>query len=86
MKIVLDVKSILIGLLLASVAFLAMSNKSQQESKSGKFTTEIRDNMVIILNTENGDYIIGKSLNDIIRDRWIKGEFYQTFKTAKVSE
>lgn len=86
MKIVLDVKSILIGLLLASVAFLAMSNKSQQESKNGKFTTEIRDNMVIILNTENGDYIIGKSLNDIIRDRWIKGEFYQTFKTAKGSE
>jgi len=83
MKIILDTKSLLIGLSVASFAFLSMSNKSQLDSDNGKFRTEIRDNVVLILNTQNGDYLIATDLIDLRRNKWIKGEFYKTFKTAK---
>jgi hypothetical protein len=83
MKIILDTKSLLIGLSLASFAFFAMSNKSEYNSGNGKFRSEIRDNVVLILNTENGDYIVATDLIDLRRNQWIKGEFYKIFKTVK---
>jgi len=83
MKIILDTKSLLIGLIGASLAFFAMGTKSQSDSGNGKFQTEIRDNVVLILNTENGDYLIATDLIDLRRNQWIKGEFYKTFKTVK---
>jgi len=83
MKIILETRSLLIGLSVASFAFLAMSNKSQLDSDNGKFRTEIRDNVVLILNTQNGDYLIATDLIDLRRNHWIKGEFYKTFKSAK---
>lgn len=83
MKIILDTKSLLIGLSVASIAFLAMGTKSQSDSDNGKFRTEIRDNVVLILNTQNGDYLIATDLIDLRRNQWIKGEFYKNFKAAK---
>lgn len=83
MKIILDTKSLLIGLSLASFAFFAMGTKSQSDSDNGKFKTEIRDNVVLILNTQNGDYLIATDLIDLRRNQWIKGEFYKTFNAAK---
>lgn len=83
MKIILDTKSLLIGLAAASFAFFAMGTKSELDSGNGKFKTEIRDNVVVILNTQNGDYLIASDLIDLRRGRWIKGEFYNTFKTAQ---
>lgn len=83
MKIILDTKSLLIGLSAASLAFFTMGTKSQSDSDNGKFQTEIRDNVVLILNTQNGDYMVATDLIDLRRNQWIKGEFYKTFKAAK---
>lgn len=83
MKIILDTKSLLIGLSAATFAFFTMGSKSQSESDNGKFQTEIRDNVILILNTQNGDYLVAPDLIDLQRNKWIKGEFYKTFKTAK---
>jgi len=83
MKIILDAKSLIVGLSVASIAFLTMSTKSQMDSENGKFRSEIRDNVVLILNTQNGDYLIATDLVDLRRNKWIKGEFYKTFKSAK---
>jgi len=83
MKITIDVKSLLIGLAVASVAFLAMGTKSQADPENGKFKTEIHDNVVVILNTQNGDFIVAADLNDINFSRWKKGAFYQIFEMQK---
>lgn len=83
MKITLDTKSLFLGLAAAGFAFLAMGNTSQLETSNGKFQTEIRDHVTIILNTQNGDYLIAPYLIDLQHNKWIKGEFYKTFKTAK---
>ncbi len=83
MKVILDTKSLFIGLSIATLGFLTISSKSQSEQENGKFRTEIRDNAVIILNSQNGDYIIAPDMRDVGRVQWVKGEFYKTFKTAK---
>lgn len=83
MKITIDVKSLLIGLAVASVAFFAMGTKSQADPENGKFKTEMRDNVVIILNTQNGDFIVATDLLDIKLNRWKKGAFYQIFDMQK---
>lgn len=83
MKIILDTKSLCIGLAAAGFAFLAMGNKSQLDTSNGKFQIEIRDKVVIIMNTQNGDYLVAPDMIDLQRNKWIKGEFYKSFKTAK---
>ncbi|WP_029286090.1 hypothetical protein [Pedobacter sp. R20-19] len=83
MKIIIDTKSLLIGLSLASFAFFAMGTKSQLDADNGKFQTQIRDNVTLILNTQNGDYLIATDLIDLRRNQWIKGTFYQTFQELK---
>lgn len=83
MKITLDTKSLLFGLAIASVGFFMMSSKSQSDQQNGKFRSEIENNQVVILNTENGDYIIAPDMRDIGKVQWIKGQFYNTFQTAK---
>jgi len=83
MKIVLDTKSLLIGLSVATLAFFTISGKSQSEPDNGKFRTEVFNDTVVILNTQNGDYIIAPGIRDVGKTQWIKGEFYSTFKTAK---
>jgi len=85
MKIILDIKSVFIGLATASCAFFAMGSKSQQESVNGKFQTEIRPNGIVILNTQTGDYLFALDVTDIRRNRWVKGEFYKSFNTDKDS-
>ena len=83
MKIVLDTKSLLIGLSVATLAFFTISGKSHSEAENGKFRSEIFNNSVVILNTQNGDYIIAPDMRDVGKTQWIKGEFYETFKTGK---
>ncbi|KGE12580.1 hypothetical protein [Sphingobacterium deserti] len=83
MKIVIDAKSLIIGALIASVAFLSMGNKSQPTYETGKFQTQIRDNMVIITNTQNGDFIIATDRFDVNKNRWIAGEFNKNFRGEK---
>ena len=79
MKVTLDMKSVLLGLSAATLAFFTISGKSQSEADNGKFRTEIYNNVVVILNTQNGDYIIAPDMRDVGRVQWVKGEFYKTF-------
>lgn len=85
MKIILDTKSLLVGILIASLGFLAMSTRSESSSDNGRFKAVIKDDIVILLNSENGDYLIATDLLDLRRNQWIKGEFYKTFKQVKDS-
>ena len=83
MKIVLDTKSLLIGLSVATLAFFTISGKSQSEPDNGKFRTEVFNDTVVILNTQNGDYIIAPGIRDVGKTQWIKGEFYKSFNAVK---
>ncbi|MDR6786230.1 hypothetical protein ABIE26_004949 [Pedobacter africanus] len=83
MKITLDVKSLLLGVLAAGLMFTAFSFKSTQGQGSGRFSTEVHDHVVVILDTETGHYIIAPSMYDVSKIQWLKGEFYDTFKTGK---
>jgi|GEM_PF-1946143 len=57
-----------------------MGTKSQADPENGKFKTEMRDNAVIILNTQNGDFIVATDFNDVLFNRWKKGRFYHVFE------
>jgi len=83
MKITLDTKSLLLGFLGAGLMFTAISFKNTQNQSSGRFQTEVHDHIVVILDSETGNYIIAPSMYDVNKIQWLKGEFYQTFKVAK---
>ena len=83
MKITLDAKSLLMGFLASGLMFTVISFKSTSDQSKGKFRTEVNDHVVVILDTETGNYIIAPSMYDISKIQWIKGEFYETFKTGK---
>lgn len=83
MKVTLDIKSLIIGVLSAALIVITMSNKPSSEQIGGKFRTEVENNMIVILNTENGDYLVAPEMRDFGKVQWVKGEFYNTFKTAK---
>lgn len=83
MKITLDTKSLLLGFLVAGLMFTAVSFKNAQEQSSGRFHTEVNDHVVVILDSETGNYIIAPSMYDTGKIQWLKGEFNQTFKTGK---
>ncbi|MFD2581214.1 hypothetical protein ACFSR6_01840 [Pedobacter vanadiisoli] len=83
MKITLDTKSLLLGFLGAGLMFAAISFKNDQNQVGGKYRTEVNaNNMLVILDSETGNYIIAPDMRDIGKVQWIKGEFYKTFSTA----
>ncbi|MBO9674775.1 MAG: hypothetical protein J7577_15110 [Sphingobacteriaceae bacterium] len=82
MKITLDSKSLLLGFLGAGLMFAAISFKNDQNQAGGKYRTEAANNMLIILDSETGNYIIAPDMRDIGKVQWIKGEFNKTFSTA----
>jgi hypothetical protein len=59
-----------------------MGSKSQSESANGILQTEIRDNVIVMLNTQNGDYLFATDLIDIRRNQWIKGALYKSLNTV----
>ncbi|WP_131536579.1 hypothetical protein [Pedobacter nototheniae] len=83
MKITLDTKSLLLGFLGAGLMFIAISFKSSQDQNNGKFSTEVNDHVVVILDNETGKYIIAPAMYDVNKVQWLKGEFNQTFRVAK---
>ncbi|MDQ0640514.1 hypothetical protein QF042_004079 [Pedobacter sp. W3I1] len=83
MKITLDTKSLLLGFLGAGLMFTAISFKNGQDQTGGRYRTEVNaNNLVVILDTETGNYIIGPSVQPAGKVQWIKGEFNKTFSTA----
>ena len=83
MKITLDTKSLLLGFLGAGLMFTAISFKNGQDQNIGRYRTEVNaNNLVVILDTETGNYIIGPGIQPFGKVQWIKGEFDKTFSTA----
>ena len=83
MKITLDTKSLLLGFLCAGLMFTAISFKNGQDQTDGRYHTEVNaNNMVVILDSETGNYIIGPAVQSAGKVQWIKGEFNKTFSTA----
>lgn len=83
MKITLDTKSLLLGFLGAGLMFTAISFKNDRGPLIGRYSTEVNaNNMVVILDTESGDYIIAPPVQQTGKTTWIKGEFEKTFKAA----
>ncbi|ALL06761.1 hypothetical protein AQ505_15425 [Pedobacter sp. PACM 27299] len=83
MKITLDIRSLLIGFMAAAIVILGFSFKSTEAEKPGKFTTEISNNGVVILNTETGDFIMANGLEGYRQLDWTKGGFDSTFTVAR---
>lgn len=83
MKITLDTKSLLLGFLGAGLMFTAISFKNGQDQTGGRYRTEVNaNNMVVILDSETGNYIIAPSLQESGKATWLKGEFNKTFSAA----
>ncbi|TCD20357.1 hypothetical protein EZ456_19620 [Pedobacter psychrodurus] len=83
MKITLDTKSLLLGFLGAGLMFTAISFKNERGPLIGRYRTEVNaNNMVVILDTESGDYIIAPALQEGGKATWFKGEFDKTFIAA----
>ncbi|QXU42708.1 hypothetical protein [Pedobacter sp. D749] len=83
MKITLDTKSLLLGFLGAGLMFTAISFKNGQDQTGGRYHTEVNaNNMVVILDSETGNYIIAPPVEQTGKTTWIKGEFNKTFSTA----
>ncbi|MEH3114574.1 hypothetical protein [Pedobacter terrae] len=83
MKITLDSKSLLLGFLGAGLMFTAISFKNSQDQVGGRYRTEVNaSNIVVILDSETGNYIIAPGIQAAGRVQWIKGEFNKTFSTA----
>ncbi len=83
MKITFDTKSLLLGFLGAGLMFTAISFKNAQDQTGGRYHTEVNaGNMVVIVDSETGNYIIAPDMRDIGKVQWIKGEFNKTFSTA----
>jgi len=83
MKITLDTKSLLLGFLGAGLMFTAISFKNGQDQTGGRYRTEVNaGNMVVIVDSETGNYIIAPDMRDIGKVQWVKGEFNKTFSTA----
>jgi hypothetical protein len=83
MKITLDSKSLLLGFLGAGLMFTAISFKNSQDQTGGRYHTEVNaGSMVVIVDSETGNYIIAPDMRDIGKVQWVKGEFNKTFSTA----
>lgn len=84
MKITLDTKSILIGILATGLCLTIISSKNYDGPSDGRYKTEVNNNnVVIILDTETGKYIIAPEVRDAGKIQWLKGEFQSTFSSAK---
>lgn len=84
MKITLDTKSIFIGILSAGLVLTIISSKNYDMPAEGRYRTEINNNnVIVILDTQTGKYIIAPEVRDAGKIQWLKGEFQNTFNTAK---
>jgi len=83
MKITLDTKSLLLGFLGAGLMFTAISFKNGQDQNIGRYRSQIgASDLVVILDSQTGNYIIAPDIRDFGKVQWVKGEFDKTFNTA----
>lgn len=82
MKITLDIKSVIIGLLSAGIIFSTISFKDKNETDGGKFRAVVGEKGVVILDSETGAYIVAPDPSPVGKIRWVKGDFYETHKAS----
>jgi hypothetical protein len=84
MKLTLDIKSILTGILIAGIGMAITSGKNLEEPTEGRYRTEVNNNnVVVIIDTHTGRFLIAPQMQAAGKVQWIKGEFQQTFNVAK---
>jgi hypothetical protein len=75
MKTTLDTKSILIGILTTGLCLTIISSKNHVGPTDGRYKTEVNNNnVVVILDTQTGQYIIAPEVRDAGKIQWLKGE------------
>ena len=85
----LDFKSVLVGLLCASLLFVCFSFKTDDgtikeglvpPAQVGTYQAVASERGFIILNTQTGEYILDSEVNYIGKMTWIKGDFDSAFE------
>jgi len=80
MKNQIDLKSLLIGFLGAGLLIATLSFKDSHPENQGRYQTEVSQTGVVILDTQDGSYIMSTELTN---NHWVKGDFYTTHKASK---
>ncbi|AMP98768.1 MULTISPECIES: hypothetical protein [Pedobacter] len=75
MKYSIDIKSVTIGLFIATLLFGAFSFKQDGAEPVGRYQTAVGVNGVVILDTKTGAYITN---TDATNNGWRKGNFAHT--------
>jgi hypothetical protein len=85
MEIKIDTKSLILGALVAGFMFVSISGKQPDErTVNNRYQVQISNNdSIVILDTQSGNYIFTAGAATHIKNRWIKGEFVNTFTTSK---
>jgi len=82
MKFQLDIKSIMIGFLTATLMVSTIAFREDTANKPGKFQTATSEHGTIILDTQTGSFITA-TVRDFGKVQWIKGDFDETYKVSK---
>lgn len=83
MKITLDTKSILLGILAGGLGLTIISGKNPDTPQQGRYQTEVSNSdVIVIVDTQTGKYIIAPEVK-AMKVQWLKGEFQDTFNTGK---
>lgn len=75
MKYSIDIKSVTIGLFIATLLFGAFSFKQDGAEQAGRYQTAVGVNGIVILDTKTGAYITN---TDATNRGWHKGNFAHT--------
>lgn len=75
MKYSVDIKSVMMGLFIATLLFGAFSFKQEGAEPAGRYQTAIGQSGVVILDTKTGAYIINPYATN---NGWHKGNFAHT--------
>ncbi|MBB5622850.1 hypothetical protein HDE69_003932 [Pedobacter cryoconitis] len=80
MKYSIDIKSVMIGLFIATVLFGAFSFKQEGSEPVGRYQTSVGEKGVVILDTKTGAYITNPYVTN---NGWSKGNFSHTSEIVK---
>lgn len=78
MKITLDIKSLLIGILSAGLVLTFLSSKNYDTPTEGRFRIEMKDKVIVILDTETGKFLIAPQVKESGEIQWEGGYFEHT--------
>ncbi|RAJ32135.1 hypothetical protein [Pedobacter cryoconitis] len=83
MKYSVDIKSVMLGLFMATLLFGVFSFKQEGSETVGRYQTTVGEKGVVILDTKTGAYIINPYATD---NGWHKGTFSHTSEIATATK